>query len=119
MDDTKDTRVSNKPTEITKKVADESRYVVEWVTRILAICVLMGLIVWGGMALDKMLGTSWLTPVAVILGMIFCIAGLLLVVKRMEMMSEKKELQDLSQANGADTLDSKSFESRQSDSRND
>jgi hypothetical protein len=57
---------------------------VEWATRIIAVCIFMGLIVWGGMKLDARFDSKWFTPVGLVLGIAFGMAGMILVVKRME-----------------------------------
>jgi len=64
---------------------------IEWVTRILAVCGIMGLILWGGMQIDARLGSKWFTPIGVVLGIAFGMSGLILVVKRMEIMSDSKK----------------------------
>jgi F0F1-type ATP synthase assembly protein I len=74
---------------------------IEWAARIIAVCAIMTGIVWGGMQLDAKLKSKWFTPIGLICGISFGMVGLLLVVKRMEFMSQeqlKKEAQERSNA---------------------
>jgi hypothetical protein len=79
-----------KPDDPMTNLGNSVQQTVEWATRIIAVCIFMGLIVWGGTRLDARLESKWFTPIGLVLGIAFGMAGMILVVKRMEIAMEDK-----------------------------
>ncbi len=86
-----------KPDDPMTNLGNSVQQTVEWATRIIAVCIFMGLIVWGGMQLDSRLESKWFTPIGLVLGIAFGMVGMILVVKRMEIAMEDEKRRDGSQ----------------------
>ena len=106
-----------KPDDPMTNLGNSVQQTVEWATRIIAVCIFMGLIVWGGMQLDSRMESAWFTPIGLVLGIAFGMAGMILVVKRMEIAMEDKKRSDGLQEGDKRNADSNSVAPKDPDSK--